>query len=177
MILPRAPSEHVSHFLQAPNTIAGDEIEAHTGMFDGKTNDGYYELGLIAAQLVRDVMVASRSEDMDTKKEVAKHPSGEENVTKLGDDEGAKIANERGKDAEHQEHEEDHDKNEDDNEEEEEEDDDDDEEEEEEEEDEEDEEDEEGEGEEEEDDDEEEESEEEGKPKVAHVDTTGKTRA
>ncbi|KAI0682902.1 hypothetical protein BC835DRAFT_1531179 [Cytidiella melzeri] len=86
MILPKAHSAYVSHFLQAPNTIAGDEIEAHTGMFDGKTNDGYYELGLITAQLMRDVMLASRNDDMETKKEVAKHPSGEENAMKLSDD-------------------------------------------------------------------------------------------
>lgn len=92
MILPKAPSHCVSHFLQAPNTIASDEIEAHTGMFDGKTNDGYYELGLITAQLIRDVMLASRSGDDATVKHTAKHPSGEEGVTKLSDDEGAAEA-------------------------------------------------------------------------------------
>lgn len=93
MILPKAPSAYVSHFLQAPNTIAGDEIEAHTGMFDGKTNDGYYELGLITAQLIRDVMVASRISP-HAAKETAKHPPAEENAVKLSDDEEAKIASE-----------------------------------------------------------------------------------
>ncbi|GJE84998.1 hypothetical protein PsYK624_010750 [Phanerochaete sordida] len=92
MILPRAPSHYVSHFLQAPNTIASDEIEAHTGMFDAKTNDGYYELGLISAQLLRDVMLASRTGDSDTVRRTAKHPAGEEGVTKLSDDEGARLA-------------------------------------------------------------------------------------
>ncbi|EKM59798.1 uncharacterized protein PHACADRAFT_206021 [Phanerochaete carnosa HHB-10118-sp] len=94
MILPKAPSECVSHFLQAPNSIASDEIEAHMGMFDAKTNDGYYELGLISAQLVRDVMLASRSGDVDTIRRTAQHPSGEEGVTKLGEDEGARLATE-----------------------------------------------------------------------------------
>lgn len=94
MILPKSPSNYVSHFLQAPNTIASDEIEAHTGMFDAKTNDGYYELGLISAQLVRDVMFASRSGSEDVVKSTMKHPSGEEGVTKLGEDKGARLATE-----------------------------------------------------------------------------------
>lgn len=77
MILPNANSPYVSHFLRAPNTIAGDEIEAHTGMFDGKTNDGYYELGLLAAQLIRDVMVASRSSIENETKAVAQSAPSE----------------------------------------------------------------------------------------------------
>ena len=89
MILPKADSPYVSHFLQAPNHIASDEIEAHTGMFDGKTNDGYYELGLITAQLIRDVMIARRSSVEDTIKEVAKNPPGEEHAVKLSDDPAA----------------------------------------------------------------------------------------
>lgn len=92
MILPKSPSNFVSHFLQAPNTIASDEIEAHTGMFDAKTNDGYYELGLISAQLVRDVMLANRSNSEDVLKSTIKHPSGEHGVTKLSEDDGAQLA-------------------------------------------------------------------------------------
>lgn len=38
-----------------------DEIQAHTGIFDGKTNDGYYELGLITSQLIRDTVVSIRT--------------------------------------------------------------------------------------------------------------------
>ena len=97
MILPQAPSTYVSHFLQAPNTVAGDEIEAHTGMFDGKTNDGYYELGLITAQLIRDVMVASRSGSPEEAKKVAKHPSAENGAVRLTEDEGATVAMEHAK--------------------------------------------------------------------------------
>lgn len=63
-------------------------------MFDGKTNDGYYELGLISAQLIRDVMVASRSEVEGEAKHVAKHPSGEVGAIKLEDDLGSKEATE-----------------------------------------------------------------------------------
>lgn len=40
-----------NYFLAATNTIAPDEISAHTGMFDPKTNDGYYELGLVSESL------------------------------------------------------------------------------------------------------------------------------
>lgn len=99
MILPKASSHYVAHFLQAPNSIASDEIEAHTGMFDARTNDGYYELGLISAQLVRDVMVASRSGDADTIRRTVHHPSGEEGVTKLSEDEGAHLATQAAEEA------------------------------------------------------------------------------
>lgn len=64
VLLPRSvtsSSQFGSHFLQAPNNLASDEIQAHTGMFDGKTNDGYYELGLITSQLIRDVIVSIRT--------------------------------------------------------------------------------------------------------------------
>ncbi|KAJ7507990.1 hypothetical protein B0H11DRAFT_1705817, partial [Mycena galericulata] len=32
------------------------ELEAHTGMFSGKTNDGYYDLGLQTAQFIREAV-------------------------------------------------------------------------------------------------------------------------
>ena len=89
MILPNSSSPYVSHFLQAPNGIAGNEIEAHTGIFDAKTNDGYYELGLLAAQLIRDVMIASRSNAGNTAKEVAKNQPSEWHAVKLSDDPAA----------------------------------------------------------------------------------------
>ncbi|KAG9017448.1 hypothetical protein FRB93_007563 [Tulasnella sp. JGI-2019a] len=45
-----------NYFLAATNTIAPDEISAHTGMFDPKTNDGYYELGLSVVEIVRSAL-------------------------------------------------------------------------------------------------------------------------
>lgn len=30
-------------------------------MFDGKTNDGYYELGLLTSQLIRDAIISIRT--------------------------------------------------------------------------------------------------------------------
>ncbi|KAJ3477885.1 hypothetical protein NLI96_g10159 [Meripilus lineatus] len=64
IVLPRVvttSSKFGSHFLQAPNGLASDEIQAHTGMFDGKTNDGYYELGLLTSQLIRDAIISIRT--------------------------------------------------------------------------------------------------------------------
>ncbi|KAL4241881.1 putative lipase ROG1 family protein [Abortiporus biennis] len=61
-----------SHFLQTRNTLASDEIQAHTGMFDAKGNDGYYELGLLSAQLVRDVIVGLRDKEAVEKEEIQK---------------------------------------------------------------------------------------------------------
>ena len=52
-MLPRPNTPLGTHFVANRNTLASDEIQAHTGMFDSKTNDGYYELGLSTAQLVR----------------------------------------------------------------------------------------------------------------------------
>ncbi|KAI9001402.1 hypothetical protein BD414DRAFT_431911 [Trametes punicea] len=52
-VLPRPNTPLSSHFVANRNTLASDEIQAHTGMFDSKTNDGYYELGLSTAQLIR----------------------------------------------------------------------------------------------------------------------------
>ncbi|KAI0650270.1 hypothetical protein C8Q79DRAFT_901409 [Trametes meyenii] len=52
-VLPRPNTPLGAHFVANRNTLASDEIQAHTGMFDSKTNDGYYELGLSTAQLVR----------------------------------------------------------------------------------------------------------------------------
>lgn len=44
------------------NGIAANEIEGHTGMFSAKTNDGYYQLGLVSAKLIRDAVMISRGE-------------------------------------------------------------------------------------------------------------------
>ncbi|OCH92192.1 hypothetical protein OBBRIDRAFT_791568 [Obba rivulosa] len=60
IVQPRSP-RHADHFIRAPNSLAADEIQAHVGMFGSKTNDGYYELGLITAQFIRDALNASRA--------------------------------------------------------------------------------------------------------------------
>jgi hypothetical protein len=51
-ILP--PPSHVSspYWLAQDNTLAKDEVSAHMGMFNAKSNDGFYALGL---KIVADV--------------------------------------------------------------------------------------------------------------------------
>lgn len=44
----------------ANNAIADNEIEGHTGMFSASTNDGYYQLGLMSAKLIRDAVMSSK---------------------------------------------------------------------------------------------------------------------
>ncbi|KAI0638016.1 hypothetical protein C8Q77DRAFT_1088902 [Trametes polyzona] len=52
-VLPKPNTPLGAHFVANRNTLASDEIQAHTGMFDSKSNDGYYELGLSTAKLIR----------------------------------------------------------------------------------------------------------------------------
>jgi hypothetical protein len=60
VVLPKYRSRAAPHFLQARNNIASDEIQGHTGMFAGTTNDGYYQLGLDTAGVIREAVMSSR---------------------------------------------------------------------------------------------------------------------
>ena len=51
--LPETSSSAFQHFVPAPNTLAEDEVRAHVSMFDPEKNDGYYQLGLEAAAMIR----------------------------------------------------------------------------------------------------------------------------
>ncbi|CUA69423.1 hypothetical protein RSOLAG22IIIB_03949 [Rhizoctonia solani] len=52
IILPPKTSlaAHRKAFIPARNALAADEVAAHIGMFEPQTNDGYYSLGLRAAE-------------------------------------------------------------------------------------------------------------------------------
>ena len=60
------------HFLTAPNGLASDEIQAHTGMFEAKTNDGYYQLGLETARVIREAVMLARGV-VEAESEKVKH--------------------------------------------------------------------------------------------------------
>ncbi|CAA7260048.1 unnamed protein product [Cyclocybe aegerita] len=60
IVLPKYGSRAKDSFLPANNGIAANEIEGHTGMFSAATNDGYYQLGLTSAQIIRDAIQTSR---------------------------------------------------------------------------------------------------------------------
>lgn len=60
VIVPPTSASVSRRFVPAHNARANDEIEAHTGMFAGATNDGYYALGLAAAKVVREAVMAAR---------------------------------------------------------------------------------------------------------------------
>ncbi|KAJ7094604.1 hypothetical protein B0H15DRAFT_830157 [Mycena belliarum] len=61
IVLPKKKTPAEPYFILARNGLAPDELEAHTGMFSGKTNDGYYDLGLQTAELIRDAVYKHRS--------------------------------------------------------------------------------------------------------------------
>ena len=60
IVLPKYGSSSKDHFLPASNGIALDEIQAHTGIFSGTTNDGYYQLGLTSVKIIQDALMSSR---------------------------------------------------------------------------------------------------------------------
>ncbi|KAH7887603.1 hypothetical protein F5I97DRAFT_1951604 [Phlebopus sp. FC_14] len=59
IILPARSSPAAAHYLSAANCIATDEIQAHTGMFEPRNNDGYYQLGLATARAIQEAVVKS----------------------------------------------------------------------------------------------------------------------
>ncbi|KAG7449035.1 uncharacterized protein BT62DRAFT_888030 [Guyanagaster necrorhizus] len=71
IVLPKRNARSAGNFLLANNGIAPDELQAHTGMFSAKTNDGYYELGLQTAKSIREAVMLGRGifEDPETQKE------------------------------------------------------------------------------------------------------------
>ena len=65
-----------SHFVEAHNSLASDEVQAHIGMFEPSTNDGYYQLGLAVAAAVREAFMERRGvreSRADHNEEIAKH--------------------------------------------------------------------------------------------------------
>ncbi|KAK0490828.1 hypothetical protein IW261DRAFT_1555995 [Armillaria novae-zelandiae] len=70
IVLPKKNARSAGNFLPANNGVAPDELQAHTGMFGAKTNDGYYELGLQTAKIVREAVMLGRGifEDPETQK-------------------------------------------------------------------------------------------------------------
>ncbi|KAI0065903.1 hypothetical protein BV25DRAFT_1797809 [Artomyces pyxidatus] len=63
IILPKS-SMALPYFLPANNNLAPDEVQAHMGMFEAATNDGYYQLGLDTAGLIRQAVMKSRKTDV-----------------------------------------------------------------------------------------------------------------
>jgi hypothetical protein len=62
-VLPKYQSRAKNHFIPTNNGIAANEIEGHRGMFSASTNDGYYQLGLTSANLIRDAVMISKGEE------------------------------------------------------------------------------------------------------------------
>lgn len=54
-----------------PNGLAPDELQAHTGMFAAKTNDGYYGLGLETSKIIREAVNIGRGLVQDKETEAA----------------------------------------------------------------------------------------------------------
>jgi len=76
--VPRGASEAYQYHSPNQNSLASDEVEAHTGMFVASTNDGFFELGLRTAEIIqqaieeaklvekRDAMASMKNVDLDT---------------------------------------------------------------------------------------------------------------
>jgi hypothetical protein len=77
IILPPEDSKSFSHFSPASNTLAPDELQAHTGMFSAKSNDGYYALGLETSKIIREAVNIGRGLVQDDEKEAASEAAAE----------------------------------------------------------------------------------------------------
>ena len=77
IILPPKSSKSISHFTPASNNIAPDELQAHTGIFSAKTNDGYYTLGLETSKIIREAVNIGRGLVQDEEKEAASEAAAE----------------------------------------------------------------------------------------------------
>ncbi|KAK0230978.1 hypothetical protein IW262DRAFT_1453901 [Armillaria fumosa] len=84
IVLPKKNARSAGNFLLANNGVAPDELQAHTGMFGAKTNDGYYELGLQTAKTVREAVMLGRGifEDPETQKDSIQERLDIEDATK-----------------------------------------------------------------------------------------------
>lgn len=65
-ILPEQHTELAAYFSPAQNTVASDEVEAHVSMFEASKNDGYYALGLAAAEIIREAVMIHRNMEVTT---------------------------------------------------------------------------------------------------------------
>ncbi|KAF8631606.1 hypothetical protein AX15_002353 [Amanita polypyramis BW_CC] len=61
ILLPKLYTPAAPHFLSVKNGLATNEIQAHTGMFAAATNDGYYELGLDTAKIIREALASANA--------------------------------------------------------------------------------------------------------------------
>ncbi|KAI0711079.1 hypothetical protein C8T65DRAFT_648099 [Cerioporus squamosus] len=77
-VLPHRNSAIATHFAPNPNSLATDEIQAHTGMFNSKTNDGYYNLGLDSAKLIREAVLLHRSVEASSRQPAGTFKQAEE---------------------------------------------------------------------------------------------------
>ncbi|KAI0268345.1 hypothetical protein BC834DRAFT_688066 [Gloeopeniophorella convolvens] len=93
-VLPKGSSDASQHFVPAHNTLAEDEVRAHVGMFEPGKNDGYYQLGLEAAAVIRQAMgkdsVVEQNEARESTPErgVHGHEEGVRQTDEGADDEG-----------------------------------------------------------------------------------------
>ncbi|KAI6003707.1 hypothetical protein EDD15DRAFT_2507260 [Pisolithus albus] len=59
VVLPPRSSPAFASYIISRNSIASDEVQAHMGMFEPTQNDGYYELGLETARIIREASARS----------------------------------------------------------------------------------------------------------------------
>jgi len=59
-LLPEPSSDAFQRFVPALNTLAENEVRAHVNMFAPTKNDGYYQLGLEAAAVIRQAIANGR---------------------------------------------------------------------------------------------------------------------
>jgi hypothetical protein len=64
-VLPVASHPLYSDWIPSISSFAADEVDAHIGMFNAKTNEGFYELGLNVAKVTMEAVESARNWDDD----------------------------------------------------------------------------------------------------------------
>jgi hypothetical protein len=69
ILLPKAKDAGniVTGFTPNTNSLAADEIAAHVGMFEARSNEAYYQLGLDAAKIIQDAVSSRRRDEPGAK--------------------------------------------------------------------------------------------------------------
>ncbi|KAF8339070.1 uncharacterized protein EI90DRAFT_3279486 [Cantharellus anzutake] len=85
ILLPSPTWPSFQFFTPNSNSLSSSEIDAHTNMFHGSSNDGFYDLGLRTAEILRRAIEESKDKDEDTQLKHTKQKGSNSNCADAAD--------------------------------------------------------------------------------------------